>query len=61
MHQGDIFMEGMESRTRGPTLKSHMQSNPLEWPWEGDMVNIYQISGGRKSLSSEATENVTRI
>lgn len=42
----DMFMEKMESRTNGSTLKSHMQFHPLEWPWEGDdgkyLLNLWR-------------------
>lgn len=38
---GRHFTEGMESRTRGPTLKPHLQLNPLERPWGGVRVNVY--------------------
>lgn len=55
-------MEAMESRPRGPTLKSYMQPNPLEEPWAGD-YGKYLLNLWRQEvfLSIEATENVTKI
>lgn len=59
---GDILTERMESRTNVTTLKSHMQLNPLEWPWEGDngkyLLNLWRQEG---FLSLEATENVKKF
>lgn len=62
MHQGKIFMEGMESGTRDSTLKSHMQPNLLEWPWRGDNGKHLLYLWGQEAFPSlEATENVTKV
>lgn len=58
---GDIFMERMESRTKGPTFKSYMESNQLEWPLKGDNSKyLRNVWRQEVFLSLEATENVTK-
>lgn len=54
-------MERMESRTKGPTFKSYMESNQLEWSLKGDNSK-YLLNVWRQEvfLSLEATENVTK-
>lgn len=61
MHQGDIFMEGMESRTQGTTLKPHMQFNPLAWPWERDSSYLLNLWRQEVFLNLEATGNVPKF